>query len=116
MTLRGGYTHLIASDDSNGLDLARTPRNTANASISLTPIDRLSLGLDVTYVDEQFNQSRQRQPLDGFTRLDIRAQYQLTDSLRIFARVDNATDRDYQVIRNAGTADRSAYLGIRADF
>lgn len=116
LNIRGGYTHLISSDDSNGFDLQRTPRETANLNVSLMPIQALSLGVDFTYVGEQYNRSRERNRLSPFTRIDLRAQYQLSETLRLFARIDNATDKTYQVIENAGTADRSAYAGVRWDF
>lgn len=116
LSLNGSYTHLIAVDEATDNELACTPRETAAVGMQFQPTPKWSIGLYGNHVGAQFNRSRQRQRLDGFTKLDLSVQYQLTDSLQLFARIDNVSDREYQYILNAGTADRSAYAGFRLAF
>lgn len=116
LTLNGSYTHLISSDDSNETDIARTPRETASISVLVRPGSSWFLGLDAVHIGQQFNSSRERNPLESFSRLDVRFEYTLTPEIKVYARVDNLTDKEYQQIRNVGTADRSAYLGLRWSF
>ncbi len=48
--------------------------------------------------------------------MDLAAHYALTGAVEVFGRIENLLDEQYQVILNAGTADRSAYGGVRWKF
>ena len=55
-------------------------------------------------------------PLDDFGVFDLTASYQLTESLRIYGRVENAFNEDYQEIADYNPARRGFYFGIRLSF
>jgi vitamin B12 transporter len=54
--------------------------------------------------------------LGGYTLLDLRASYSVTDKLELYARVDNATNKWYETIYQYGTWGRTAFIGLRAKF
>ena len=51
-------------------------------------------------------------PLDDFGVLDLTGSYQLTDNLRIHARIENALDAEYQEILDYNTAGSAVYIGV----
>ena len=42
------------------------------------------------------------------------ADYKVNDTLSVFARAENLTDKRYEEVLNYGTAGRSFYGGVRA--
>ena len=54
--------------------------------------------------------------LDDYEVVDIKADYQLTSSLKAYARLENAFDEDYQEIPNYRSSGAAGYLGVRYSF
>ena len=48
-----------------------------------------------------------------FRLLNLTASTPLSDGLTLLARIDNATDKDYQLVRDYATAGRSIYVGLK---
>lgn len=112
LAFTANYTLTDAVDASNGLALARTPEDQASVRADFTD-DRLVLGVQATYVGEQFNRSRERDLLDSFVRVDVNASWNLDDRWQLFLRIENLLDEEYEVVRNAGVAPLSGYAGVR---
>lgn len=110
------FTTTDAVDRINGLDLARTPDANGSLRLDLDPWNDFYIGVQATYVGDQFNRSRERDPLDDFVRVDLDARWQLLERLSLSVRIENVFDETYEVVRNAGVADRSGYLGLRLEF
>ena len=55
-------------------------------------------------------------PLDDFEVIDFSARYHISDTLQLYARVENVLDKDYQEVFNYYTPGRAAYLGFRMQF
>ncbi|MEW8305229.1 MAG: hypothetical protein AB2724_19675, partial [Candidatus Thiodiazotropha sp.] len=43
--------------------------------------------------------------IDGYTLVNLRGEYQATDKLKLFAKVDNLFDREYETFGLYGEAD-----------
>ena len=54
--------------------------------------------------------------LDDYTLLNLTAAYQISDAVKAYARVENATDEDYETIEGFGTPGRAAYIGVTTKF
>jgi vitamin B12 transporter len=52
--------------------------------------------------------------LGGYTLLNLRISYPVTDKLELYARVDNATNKWYETVYQYGTWGRTAFAGLRA--
>ena len=63
-------------------------------------------------IDDAANRIR----LGGYVLLDLRASLPINDHFQLYARVENLTDRHYEVVYQYGTLGRSAYIGGRATF
>lgn len=122
VTLAGGSklgeVHLGAS-----LDLMR-PKNAetgkllarrAETQFTLTadtPVGDWRLGAEVQHLGQRFDDAANTRPLPAHTLLHLTASTDMARDWRLLARVDNATDRDYQSVRGYATAGRSFFLGL----
>ncbi len=111
----GSYTYTDAKDRMTNDQLIREPKNTFSASITWTPVDRLSATVNVVHNGRELD-------IDGisfnpsWTRVDIHASYELMEDLSVYGRVDNLFNKEYQHIPGYGTPDRSYFAGLRKTF
>ena len=54
--------------------------------------------------------------MDSYTLVTVAGEYDLSDNLTAFARVENLLDEDYQEVFGYETANIAAYAGIRMRF
>ena len=54
--------------------------------------------------------------LGKYWLLDLTAQFQLTESVRLFARASNLLDTDYEQVYGYRTPGRAAYAGVQVNF
>lgn len=121
VTFEANYTWTHAENDSpgninRGKELTRRPEHQANLSASYTWPVGLSTSASVRYVGHTFDNAANTTKLDAYTLVDVRASYPVTDTLEVYGRVENATDRSYETIRNYGSPGRGAFIGVRATF
>ncbi|MDR5906608.1 TonB-dependent receptor domain-containing protein [Franzmannia qiaohouensis] len=111
-SLSGGYTYTdteITSGESQGLVLSNTPKHKLTASLTWDVNERLS-----TTLEGEYYASRERFPgglptsgqnlslyeqvgnkLDGYELFNLRASYQVSDSVRLTGTVYNLLDKDF---------------------
>jgi len=108
--LTGSYTH-NETEDATQTPLLLRPRNSAFVSLTQEFCDdqaAVSLALRYAGVREDFGGVR----LDQYVVLDATGWYQVAENVRLFARVDNITDKSYQEAAGFRTAGLSAYGGF----
>lgn len=125
LILRGNYTWTAAEDRSPGLNfgnqLPRRPRNTANASATYAWPFGLSTSVVIRWSGKSFDTARTSAAIAPFenaayTLVDLRAELPLGEKVRLFGRVENLFDEDYETARRFGTLGRSFYVGFRGRF
>ena len=78
----------------------------AGATFSLTP--RLSVGIDAQRVSSiilRGDEGNQDSTIDGYTLVDLRGEYAVTKQLKLFAKINNVFDKDYETFGLYGEAD-----------
>ncbi|MEE8258421.1 MAG: TonB-dependent receptor [Sphingomonadales bacterium] len=113
VSFEANYTYIDATNLVSASPLLRRPRHVFNAAVSANPTSRLSVTIGLNYTGQQLDTGV---TLPAFTVVDVRATYDLYDSLTLFARLENALDETYQEVSGFGTADISAYAGVRGSF
>lgn len=111
------YTYTDAKETTGGINipLIREPKHLISGSIQWSPTDQLSTSLLVTHNSSE--EQRSGTPtLESWTRVDIRASYEIMEDLSVYARVDNVLNEEYQYITGYGTPDRSFFAGMRKAF
>ena len=99
VTVTLNYSYTAAKNRTTGADLLRRPRNKASLDIGYRPIEGLTLSASAVYIGNRadidaVSFARVRQ--NGFVTANLAAAYDITKNFRIFARVENLFDRDYE--------------------
>ncbi|UYY59208.1 TonB-dependent receptor plug domain-containing protein [Sphingomonas sp. S2-65] len=120
LALDGNYSWVESEDRSpgatDGLWLPRRPRHAANASATYTPAQGYALGVAARWSGRSFDNAANTTELDGYTLVDLRAELPVTEQVKLFARVENLFDEEYQTTYRYGTLGRSVYAGFRGRF
>ena len=104
-----------------GLPAFNRPGSAANLTVSYTSPVKLSTSVAVRYsgssLSENFNvYPTAIVPLGGYTLIDFRASYAINDHVEVYGRVDNLTDKRYEMVYQYGTWGRTAFGGARVKF
>ncbi|CAA0101914.1 Vitamin B12 transporter BtuB [Halioglobus japonicus] len=114
VTLTGNYTY-TDTQDFEGDQRLRTPKNMGNVGILISPWDgRLQFNINYRVARDTADESKGS--VDDYEILDLSVTYQVIASLQIYARVENATDEDYEVIPQYNTPGAAGYAGFRYQF
>lgn len=71
------------------------------------------LGAEVVASGRRYADAANTLELGGYGLLNLTASTSLGNGLTLLARVDNATDKDYQLVRSYATAGRTFYVGLK---
>ncbi|BBB10669.1 TonB-dependent receptor plug domain-containing protein [Sphingopyxis sp. EG6] len=121
LVLDGNYSWIASEDRSPGTAnfgkwLPRRPRHTANASVSYAFGFGLELGAALRWSGKSYDNASNATRLDDYTLVDLRAEYALSDAVKLFARAENIFDEQYMTAFRYGSIGRSIYAGIRGRF
>ncbi len=101
------------SDGANqGKLLPRRPEQTFQLDLD-RQWQRWSTGATLFVAGRSFDDLANRDRLDGYGLLDLRAEYAWTPSLRLQARLENAFDEDYETAFLYNQPGRALYLTLR---
>jgi len=121
LTFTANYTFDDSEDRSpgsptEGHQLARRPKTTANLDAGyLWPV-KLRTDLVVRYAGESWDDDAHATPLKAYTLVDLRAALPLRDGVEVYARIENLTDQHYETIYQYGTPGRAAFAGARLSY
>ncbi len=118
LTFNANYTYMTDLDRSAGastygLDLPRRPRQLANASLSWCATQRLTATAAIRQSGPAFDDAANTIKMGGYYVVDLRASYQLSPRWDVYGRVENSTDRQYEVAYLYGTLGRGFFVGTR---
>jgi vitamin B12 transporter len=116
LSVGAAFTDMKATDLTTGRDLARRPRVTASGTVTWTPVENWSAGATLIYVGRRFDAAGEVNPLPSNTTLNLFASHRLTDSLELYARLENAFDARYEPVFGYGAPGRAAYGGVRLSY
>jgi vitamin B12 transporter len=110
------YTHLSAKNAS-GQDLGRRPKNQIGLNLDYYGINKLHFNTNATYIGTRydFNNKGGRQT-GKYTVWNAVINYDINKDYRVYFKLDNIFDKDYQTIDGYATAPRSGYVGLEAKF
>lgn len=113
--LTASYTNTKTRDNDARNQLLRRPRHKFDATLSRFLLDhRAQISLNLRYVGarEDIGATFSRTTLSEYFLLNASAWWQVSKNVRLFARVDNITDQQYEDVFGFNTADISAYGGV----
>ena len=121
------YTYLDAtepdsSNPGNRIDEIRRPRNTFNTNINYRFLDnRGNINLNINRIGAQTDDDFTTFPanatsLDRFTLVTLSGQFELTDNLTFFGRVENLLDERYEEVIGFETPGIGIFGGVKNQF
>mgnify|MGYP005811842417 CR=1 FL=1 len=129
LVVSGTYTYTDATqpDALTGAQIAeiRRPRHGASFNSDWRLLGgKADLNLNVTYVDDRDDTFFEVAPpygtrtvnLDSYYLVSLAASYRLTPQARVYARVENLRDEEYEDVYGYNTPGIGAYFGIRLSY
>ena len=114
VTFNGNYTY-TDTQDFDGEQRLRTPKNMANVGLLITPWnDRIQININYRIAKDIAEESMGS--VDEYEVLDLSVTLQVIEGLQVYARIENATDEQYQEIPEYNTAGAAGYAGLRYSF
>jgi vitamin B12 transporter len=107
---RANVTWEDARDGDTGERLLRRARNKAAAVVERSFGGRFAAGAEVQYAARRDDIGGVELP--SYALLNLRGRCELGDAWTLRARVENLTDRDYELVHGYNTAGRSGYVEI----
>ncbi|MEL0099231.1 MAG: TonB-dependent receptor, partial [Opitutae bacterium] len=121
LQLKAQYSYTQAQD-ANGVQLIRRPKHVASLGSTYTCFDgRLNLGFQANYHGKQDDTAWQAVSpwgsetvqLDGYVLANMTAKYSVTESVSLFARVENIFDEKYEDVYGYANPGLGVYLGVQ---
>jgi vitamin B12 transporter len=106
------YAYIDAKDGA-GDTLIRVPEHSGDLLFTLNPDGRLSGSVQVKYNGEEQDPNG---VLPSWTRVDLAGHFAMSESLRLYARIENLFDEQYQQVIGYGTPGLSGHIGARLSF
>ncbi len=107
-------TWLDAEDRNTGNELPRRARHTLRMDAD-RQIGSTGLGLSLVAQSARYDDAANTIRVAGYGVLNLRASWQLGRKLQLQGRVDNALDRNYQLVDTYNTAGRSLFVSLHYD-
>ncbi|PVV20876.1 MAG: TonB-dependent receptor [gamma proteobacterium symbiont of Ctena orbiculata] len=92
----------------SGDRLPGLPENLLKAGVTYQMTPKFSLGVDLQYSSDvvlRGDEANLDDEIDGYSLVNLRGEYQASDNLKLFAKVDNLFDREYETFGLYGEAD-----------
>ena len=119
LQLGAQYTYTLAQN-ADGIQLIRRPKHIASVSSDYTCFEgRLKLGMKADYQGKQDDTiwttayDTQTVNLNGYVLANVHAKYRVTESVSLFARVENIFDENYENVYGYANPGLGAYLGVQ---
>ena len=121
LSIRASYTYSDTEDETTGKNLVRRPRNKFGIDVTYRFLERGNVNLGVVYVGDRDDNDYSTWPatrveLDNYTLVDLAASYDITDNFRVFARMENILDEEYEQVKGYGTRGFSTFGGMKLTF
>ena len=99
-------------DDATGNLLPRRARR--HASVALANVwNALRVGAELVASSARFDDAANTRPMGGYALVNFTADYVLAPGWTLFARLDNALDKHYELAAGYNTAGASVFAGVR---
>jgi len=68
------------------------------------------------YTGERYNDVNNQEKLKSYSLINLSAEYKLNKYLKLFGRINNFFNSDYEEVKNYGTPNYSFYTGIKFSY
>lgn len=115
LRLNATYTFTDSRNNTTGQILARRPKNQASFGAAWQPLEGVTTDATMRAVGRQYDSATSNY-VGGFVTFDLAASYQLTDWAKIYGRVENLLNKQYEEVDTYGAPGRMVFAGVKASF
>ena len=119
LSASGAYTYLDASESDisgNNRSEIRRPNHQWSGQVNYSFMaDKANLNVTINHIGDRKDidfSTGDRLTLDRYTLVNVAMNYQFNDALRIFSRINNLLDEEYQDVFGFETGEFSGLIGI----
>ena len=91
----------------------RVPRLQALLAVSYSVSEVMTFGIDLHHKRSVIDGGVE---LDDYTLLNLNSSYRLNDRMKVYGRLENASNEDYETVSGYGTPGRAFYVGVSSRF
>jgi vitamin B12 transporter len=118
LDLVAGVTWTKTEDLANGLELLRRPSSKLFAKLHYRVAEDLGISLDVAQIGERDDLDfatfpAARVTLDSYTLVNLAAGFRITPRVRLFGRLENLLDEQYEDVLGYGVQGFGGYAGVK---
>ena len=111
MSIKASYDWQDPENRANGNTLTYRAQRHGTLDVSRS-LGALELGAQVIASDKRYTNAANTSNLPGYALLNLRARYKLAQDWSMLARVNNALDKDYQLVNGYNTPGVNAFVGV----
>ena len=111
LRIKASYDWQNAEDEATDKELIYRAQNYGTLDLSRT-WGNWEIGTALVASDKRYTNTTNTGKLDGYARLDVRANYRLTPEWRLLARLNNVLDADYSLRDGYNTAGINGFVGL----
>lgn len=113
LELSFAYANSSATMVATGVQLFGRPENEASVALTLMPTDAFSMTLDAYWRDNFFSDYPSSYEMPGYSVFNLSAGYQLTEGVRVSARLQNLFDEQYEEKLGDSTYGRTVHARLQ---
>lgn len=116
LTLKSSYTNLDTEDKETGKRLARRPEDKFNMTVEYAKGNAAILA-GYIFVGEAYDDpaNSESKKLASYSLINLSGSYRLTKNIKLFGRIDNLLDEDYETAKGYGVPGFSAFAGVKIE-
>ncbi|MCP5160646.1 MAG: TonB-dependent receptor [Hahellaceae bacterium] len=112
LTITIGYTYTDTENKQNHQRLLRRPQHQANLDLAFQYDERTFFNVDTRYIGQRDDYGYPSAiALDDYILVNLRMSHQLNPRVKVFGKLENLFDEDYEEIKGYGTQGTGAYVG-----
>ena len=123
LSLKLQYTYTEAYNNQTKADLVQRAKNKTAFDVDYSFLEKGMVGTNIIYTGKRkdYNFSYSSYPdnpsvLPSNFVVNLTSSWQLTDNIKLFGRIDNLLNKQYENLYGYGTAGFSAYAGVKASY
>ncbi len=113
LIVKPSYTYMDAEDKDTGLRLTRRPKDKFNITSQYSS-GNVTILAGYTFVGEAYDSMATRD-LASYSLVNLSGNYKLTKNIKIFGKIDNLLDEDYETAGGYNSPGFSAFTGVKLE-
>lgn len=110
------YT-LLSAKNEDGETLRRRADKTLKFGIDYFGIAKFHFNLNGEYIGDRYDSDdKQGEQTGRYTVMNLVANYSISSTVQTYVKIDNITDKEYQVVDGYATSERAGYAGVKVSF